>query len=254
MVGSVSVQSRVPSARVATGARPVHVLLVDDDQLTVDVLRRHLTRAGMVVHAVASEHDAVRRAVATVPDVVILDLGLAEGSGAGFCERVRGTPSIGDLPILVFSARDDLATKVGMLGIGADDYVVKPCDPAELIARIAALLRRREAPRATRRIGTLRVALDTGDAWLGRVQLELTAAERSILVQLARAYPATAPRASLVQRWGDRDTASNVIEVLITRLRRKLAAAGGGIEIAAIRRAGYQLRVPTSLGEGSPRV
>ncbi len=251
--GSAPVQVHVvPSATMTGVTRPVQVLVVEDDRAVVDMLRRHLSRAGMVVHAVASEQDALRTAVAAAPDVVILDLGLAEGSGAHFCERLRATPSIGDVPIIVLSARDDLATKVGMLGLGGDDYVVKPCDPAELIARIAALLRRREVPRATRRIGTLRVSLDTGDAWLGQAQLELTAAERSILVQLARAHPGTAPRAALAQRWSDRETASNVIEVLITRLRHKLAGAGGGIEIAAVRRAGYQLRVPTALGEVSP--
>lgn len=248
--GSGAVQVHVvPSVRMATGTRPVNVLVVEDDQSVVDMLRRHLTRAGMVVHAVANERDGVRRAIASAPDIVILDLGLAEGSGAGFCERVRATASVGDVPIIVLSARDDLATKVGMLDIGGDDYIVKPCDPAELIARITALLRRREAPRSTRRIGSLRVSLETGDAWLGRAQLELTAGERSILVQLARAHPGTAPRASLAQRWGDRDSASNVIEVLITRLRHKLAEAGGGIEIVVVRRAGYQLRVPTTPGE-----
>lgn len=239
----------VPYPLMPTGARSIQVLLVEDDQSVVDMLRRHLTRAGMTVHAVATERDAMRQAVGSVPDVAILDLGLTEGSGAGFCERVRATPSIGDLPILVLSARDDLATKVGMLGIGSDDYVVKPCDPAELIARIGTLMRRREAPRSSRRIGPLRVSLDTGDAWLGRAQLELTAGERSILIHLARAHPGTAPRTSLMQHWGDRDTTSNVIEVLITRLRHKLGAAGGGIEIAAVRRTGYQLRVLTTLGE-----
>ena len=75
MVGSAAVQFRVvPSAAMVTPARPVSVLLVEDDQSVVDMLRRHLTRAGMTVHAVSNEHDAVRRTVAHVPDLVILDL------------------------------------------------------------------------------------------------------------------------------------------------------------------------------------
>lgn len=234
----------MPFASMAVGTRPIRVLVVEDDRSVVEMLRRQLTRAGMVVHAVATEREAMSEVTARPPDLAILDLGLAEGSGAGFCERVRASTSLGDLPVLVLSARDDLATKVGMLGIGCDDYVVKPCDPAELIARIGTLLRRREAPRATRRIGALRVALEAGDAWLGGTALDLTAAERSVLMQLARAHPGTAPRAALTQRWSGRDSASNVVEVLITRLRHKLARAGGGVEIAAIRRTGYQLRVP----------
>lgn len=237
------VQAHVVRFAAMPTDRPVNVLVVEDDQAVIDMLRRHLTRAGMTVQTATTEQDALRRASTTLPDVIVLDLGLAGGSGAGFCERVRALPSIGDVPILVLSARDDLATKVGMLGIGSDDYVVKPCDPAELIARIGALLRRRDVPRTARRIGPLRIALETGDAWVGGTQLELTAAERGILIGLARSHPGTAPRAALQQRWGERDAASNVMEVLITRLRRKLAAAGGGVEIASVRRTGYQLRV-----------
>lgn len=234
------------------GTRAVSALVVEDDRPVAEMLRRHLSRAGMAVATAAGERDALRQALAAPPDVVILDLGLAEGTGAGFCGRARAAGMLGDVPIIVLSARDDLATKVRMLELGGDDYLVKPCDPAELVARIGALLRRREVPRTDRRIGPLRVALGTGDAWLGDGPLELTAGERAILVQLARTHPATASRRSLEQRWNDRDPASNVVEVLITRLRRKLAAAGGGVEIVTVRRAGYQLRVQANAEGGRP--
>jgi DNA-binding response OmpR family regulator len=223
-------------------------LVVEDEPGVATMLRRHLTRAGFVVKDVQSVAEALRRAVDLTPAVIILDLMLADGDGAEVCRRVRDMPSIGDVPILVLSARDDTATKVLLFALGADDFVVKPIDPIELVARVHALLRRRGGERTTRRVGPLRVALATGDAWIEQQQLELTNGERSLLVQLARSYPALAPRETLDRMpWRGGDSASNVTEVLITRLRHKLVAAGGGVEIRAVRRAGYLLR-PTPAG------
>ncbi len=223
-------------------------LIVEDDAAVAAMLRRHLTRAGFVVYDVATVADALHRVTETAPGVVILDLGLADGEGAEVCRRLREMPSIGDVPILVLTARDDLNTKVLLFALGADDYVVKPCDPLELVARIHSLLRRRSDQRLVRRVGRLRVAIATGDAWIDGRQLELTAGERTVLVRLARAYPALTPRAALDDApWRKAEVASNVTEVLVGRLRHKIAAAGGGVEIRAVRRSGYVLR-PTTAG------
>jgi DNA-binding response OmpR family regulator len=104
---------------------------------------------------------------------------------------------------------------------------------------------RRGADRRTlRRIGPLRVALSTGDAWLAERQLDLTNGERSVLVELARAYPGLTARTALDRRPDqEHEVTSNVTEVLVARLRRKIALAGGGVEIHAVRRSGYVLRV-----------
>jgi DNA-binding response OmpR family regulator len=218
-------------------------LVVEDDPGVAAMLRRHLTRAGFLVHEAASVTDAMRRARETSPDIVILDLGLSDGDGAEVCRRIRDMPTIGDAPILVLTARDEVTTKVMLFALGADDYVVKPCEPIELVARVHALLRRRSEQRITRRVGPLRVALATGDAWLDDTQLDLTQGERTVLVQLARSYPALAPRAALDRvPWREGQASSNVTEVLVGRLRQKLGAAGGGVEIRAVRRAGYVLR------------
>jgi len=223
------------------------VLVVEDDPAVSTMLRRHLGRAGFVVHDAATVADAVRRASETAPSIVILDLGLADGEGAEVCRRIREMPAIGDVPILVLTARDDVNTKVMLFALGADDYVVKPCEPVELVARLHALLRRRSDARVVRRIGPLRVALATGDAWIDDRQLELTTGERSVLVQLARSYPALTPRGALDSvPWRKNDATSNVTEVLVGRLRQKIGAAGGGVEIRAVRRAGYVLRSTTS--------
>jgi DNA-binding response OmpR family regulator len=93
----------------------------------------------------------------------------------------------------------------------------------------------------------LRIALATGDAWLAERQLELTNGERAVLIELARAYPGLTARTALDRRPDqEHDVTSNVTEVLVARLRRKIAAAGGGIEINAVRRAGYVLRAMTT--------
>jgi DNA-binding response OmpR family regulator len=218
-------------------------LLVEDDPQVAARLRRDLTEAGFVVYEARGERDAVRRAEEIAPDVVILDLDLADGSGASACRRIRELATVGDVPLLALSPDPDVTTKVALLEMGADDIVLKTCDPSELLARVRAILRRGTDRRTVRRIGPLRIALATGDAWLAERQLELTNGERAVLIELARAYPGLTARTALDRR-PDQDHAvtSNVTEVLVARLRRKIAAAGGGIEINAVRRSGYVLR------------
>ena len=224
---------------------PATALIVEDDPAVSAMVARHLMRTGFIVHAATGEDDAVRRAAETSPDLVVLDLMLSDGTGAGVCRRIRELPAIGDVPILVLTARDELSMKVRMFDLGTDDYIVKPCEPEELVARAQALLRRRGGGRLVKRIAGLRVALATGEAWLGERLLDLTAGERAILASLARAYPATAPRQTLDRLpWRTaHDVSSNVTEVLVARLRQKLAEAGGDVEIRTVRRTGYRLAI-----------
>ena len=222
--------------------------LVIEDPLFSSVITPQLVRAGFVVQQAHDEDDAIDRASEGSPDVVILDLVLDSGPGPGVCARLRALPATADVPILALTEGDDVATKVRLLEIGCDEYLVKPCEPDELIARVRDLVRRRRTDRLVRRIGPLRVDLATGDAWIGARALELTAGERAILSTLARAYPSVAQRAALDRLpWrAANDVSSNVTEVLVARLRHKLAAAGGGVAIRSVRRTGY--RVETSDG------
>jgi DNA-binding response OmpR family regulator len=218
-------------------------LVVEDDPAVSGLVRRYLSRAGFVVHTTGNAADGLRQALDSTPDVVILDLTLPDGDGSELCRKIRELPTNGDVPVLVLSGTSDISTKLLLFALGADDYVVKPCDPMELVARVHALLRRRGEQRQTRRVGPLRVTLATGDAWLSERPLELTTGERSVLVQLARAFPGVTPRETLDNvPWRAGEAGSNVTEVLVGRLRRKIGAAGGGVEIRAVRRAGYVLR------------
>jgi DNA-binding response OmpR family regulator len=223
---------------------PGTALLVEDEPEVAATLRRELTRAGFVVYEAHGQRDAVRRTAEIAPDIVIIDLALNEGSGTDTCRRIRELATVGDVPMVVLSASTDVTTKLALFALGADDFVVKPCDPAELVARAHALLRRSSDRRTLRRIGPLRVALATGDAWLAERQLDLTNGERGVLVELARAYPGLTARTALDRRPDqEHEVTSNVTEVLVARLRRKIAVAGGGVEIHAVRRSGYVLRV-----------
>jgi DNA-binding response OmpR family regulator len=223
--------------------RPLVALLVEDDDALASMLDRHLTRSGTLVHLVRTEADAVRRAAEVAPDVVLLDLGLVQGSGANACRAIRARAEMADVPIIVITANPLLATKAELFRLGADDYLVKPFDVDELIMRIGAVVRRRERTTGLRRIGPLVVSIETGDAWLGSTPVELTSAERTVLAELARSWPLLATRERLLRApWRAGELGSpNVLEQLIGRLRRKLTAAGGGIEIRTVRRSGYLL-------------
>jgi len=232
---------------------PRAVLVVKDGPSMSSLVPRRLRHAGFVVHEAQSAEDAIRLASETWPDVVILDMLVDEGPGTIVCERLRDSPETEDLPILALAARDDVATKVRLLKLGCDDCLGKPYEADELLARVHGLLRRRPNPRLFRRIGSLRVQLASGDAWIGARVLELTAGERAILSTLARAYPSVAHRAALDRlpwRAAD-DVSSNVTEVLVARLRQKLAAAGGGVEIRTVRRTGYRVQTANATEAGA---
>jgi DNA-binding response OmpR family regulator len=238
MANSGSAQSG--SSRTS-GRRRV-ALIVEDDEGVRKTLERHLARAGFTVRAATGERDGLRLAAGA--DVAIVDLGLAQGSGAALCESLRDARATATMPIIVLSAREDLETKLRLFSAGADDYVTKPFEPLELLARIDAVARR-TAPRSVmRRIGPLEVS-DTGDVLLNGDALVLTAAERDVMSRLATSFPGAASHENLRRgSWRRSDASSdNVIEVVIARIRKKLVAAGGGVEVRSIRRAGYVIRI-----------
>jgi two-component system response regulator MprA len=218
------------------------VLVVEDDAEIADVLRRSLRQEGYEVKISADGVDALDVAAGFVPDLVVLDLGLPRLDGIEVCRRLRAE---GDVPILMLTARAETEDRVGGLDSGADDYLVKPFERQELLARIRALLRRRP-PRGAASLSVSDLALnpDTREVKRGKRELELTNREFELLEYLMRNERLVVSRERLLDDvWGyDPTAATNTIDVFISNLRRKLEAGGEPRLLHTKRGAGYVLK------------
>jgi DNA-binding response OmpR family regulator len=218
------------------------VLIVEDDVDIADVLRRSLRNEGYEVRTSADGVEALDVAAGFSPDLVVLDLGLPGMDGVEVCRRLR---SDGDVPILMLTARAETEDRVTGLDSGADDYLVKPFERKELLARIRALLRRRP-PRgsASLEVGDLCLNPDTREVRRGEREIELTNREFELLEFLMRNERLVVSRERLLDEvWGyDPMAATNTIDVFISNLRRKLEAGGEGRLLHTKRGAGYVLK------------
>jgi DNA-binding response OmpR family regulator len=194
------------------------------------------------VRSCADGEEALTAAGDFVPDLVVLDLGLPGLDGIEVCRRLRED---GDVPILILTARTETEDRVKGLDSGADDYLVKPFERDELLARIRALLRRRP-PRgsATLRVGELRLNPDTREVHRGEREIELTSREFELLEYLMRNQRLVVPRERLLDDvWGyDPTAATNTVDVFVSNLRRKLELGGESRLLHTKRGAGYVLR------------
>jgi two-component system response regulator MprA len=218
------------------------VLLVEDDAEIADVLRRSLRNEGYEVRTSADGVDALDAAVGFVPDLVVLDLGLPRLDGVEVCRRLRAGS---DVPILMLTARTETEDRVDGLDSGADDYLVKPFERRELLARIRALLRRRP-PRgaASLEVGDLALNPDTREVRHGKREIELTNREFELLEFLMRNDRLVVSRERLLDEvWGyDPTAATNTIDVFVSNLRRKLEAGGEPRLLHTKRGAGYVIK------------
>ncbi len=223
-------------------ARSARVLVVEDDAEIAGVLRRSLALEGYEVRLAADGVVALDESGAFEPDAVVLDLGLPRLDGVEVCRRLR---SASDVPILVLTARDALESRVEGLDSGADDYLVKPFERQELLARLRALLRRRP-PRGSASLvaGDLRLNADRREAVRGERPLELTSREFELLEHLMRNERLVISRDALLEQvWGYGPYAeTNTVDVFISNLRRKLEAGGEPRVLHTVRGAGYVLR------------
>lgn len=222
--------------------RPPRVLVVEDDDEIAQALARSLRMEGYEVRLAPDGEAALEHAVAFVPDLVVLDLGLPKLDGLEVARRLRAED---DTPILMLTARDALESRVEGLDSGADDYLVKPFERQELLARLRALLRRRP-PRgaASVVVGDLMLNPDTHEVSRGERPVELTQREFELLEYLMRNERIVVPRQRLLEEvWGyDPFATTNTIEVFVSNLRRKLEAGGEPRLLHTIRGAGYVLR------------
>ncbi len=222
--------------------RAPRVLVVEDDEDIALVLQRMLRTEGYEVRVARDGEAAVTDARAYVPDLVILDLGLPKLDGIDVARELRGHD---DVPILVLTARDAVDSRVEGLDAGADDYLVKPFERQELLARLRALLRRRpprgSAPLA---VGDLILNPDTHEVSRAERSVDLTQREFELLEYLMRNERIVISRQRLLDEvWGyDPFSMTNTIEVFVSNLRRKLEAGGEPRLLHTIRGAGYVLR------------
>jgi DNA-binding response OmpR family regulator len=222
--------------------RQARVLIVEDDDDIAQVLQRSLRLEGYETRIAADGEAALGAANDFVPDLVVLDLGLPKLDGMEVAKRLR---SADDVPILMLTARDALESRVEGLDAGADDYLVKPFERQELLARLRALLRRRP-PRgsASLVVSDLSLNPDTHEVKRGDRTVELTQREFELLEYLMRNERIVVPRQRLLEDvWGyDPFATTNTIEVFVSNLRRKLEAGGEPRLLHTIRGAGYVLR------------
>jgi DNA-binding response OmpR family regulator len=218
------------------------VLVVEDDAEITDVLRRSLRHEGYEVRTAGDGVAALDAAARFVPDLVVLDLGLPQLDGIEVCRQLRAD---GDVPILILTARTETDDRVAGLDSGADDYLVKPFERQEFLARIRALLRRRP-PRgsASLAVGDLELNPDTREVQRGDRQIELTNREFELLEYLMRNERLVVSRQRLLDEvWGyDPTAATNTIDVFISNLRRKLEAGREARLLHTKRGAGYVLK------------
>jgi DNA-binding response OmpR family regulator len=220
------------------------VLVVEDDEEIAQVLQRSLRLEGYDVKLAVDGVRALEEAHAFLPDIVVLDLGLPRLDGIDVAKRLREDGD--DVPILILTARDALEARVEGLDVGADDYLVKPFERQELLARLRALLRRRP-PRgmAPLRVGDLMLNPDTHEVARGDRRIELTQREFELLEYLMRNERLVISRQKLLDEvWGyDPFSLTHTIEVFVSNLRRQLEAGGEPRLLHTVRGAGYVLRV-----------
>ncbi len=226
------------------------ILVVEDDHDIADLIRRYLVKAGYAVELIASGSAALARVREDKPDLVILDLMLPGMSGIDVCRAIREDRAIARLPIIMVTARAQESDRVLGLESGADDYVTKPFSTRELVARVAALLRRTTAP-AEASAGVLTYAALTVDLDRhvvndGGRDVRLTAKEFLLLEYLIRHCGRVLSRDTLLTDvWGYQYTGgTRTVDVHVRRLREKIPVLTEALE--TVKQFGYKLVDPAT--------
>lgn len=220
------------------------ILIVDDEPAVADVLCFALRKAGFAVTSVGTLAEARKAVRRSPPALVVLDLGLPDGDGLELCRSLRDGPGI---PVLVLSCRDEEIDRVLGLEQGADDYVVKPFSPREVVARVRTILRRASAatPGTLLRHGELALSLDEHRVTVRGVAVELTPREFDVLHTLLGAPTRVFSRDMLVERAykGEAYVSARTIDSHIKGIRKKFDDAVAGYDpIATVHGIGYRAR------------
>jgi DNA-binding response OmpR family regulator len=223
------------------------ILVVDDERQIVDIVRAYLSREGYQVTAAYDGPTAVETARREHPDLVVLDLMLPGLSGWDVCRKLRQDSAV---PIIMLTAREEVADRIVGLELGADDYISKPFDPRELVARVRAVLRRHEVSETPVEVinhADLRIETATRQVSVAGRGVELTPTEFDLLSVMARHPGRVFSRGQLLDQLqgDDYDGYERTIDSHVKNLRKKLSPdAGGPHYITTVHGIGYRLEVP----------
>lgn len=220
----------------------LRVLIVEDEPGIARTLAAYLGQAGFATELAASGRQALTLFRAAAPDLVLLDVMLPELDGFEVLEAMRRTSAV---PVIMITARTEEIDRLRGLGLGADDYVVKPFSFREVVARVRAVLRRthpREPRELPLRVGRLSVDAARGVAAADGQELALTATEFRLLAALAAAPGRLFSRAELIERaLPEHDLLERSLDSHLKNLRKKLAAAGANEQLLTVRGLGFKL-------------
>jgi DNA-binding response OmpR family regulator len=221
----------------------MRVLLVEDQAELSGLVTANLRRSGFAVDQARLLEEAQAALASTRYDIILLDLRLPDGDGFDLIRGLRRRKD--STPIIVLTARDRLNDRVEGLNLGADDYLVKPFAHEELLARVQAVLRRpKEAREPEVSLANLTVGMETAEVSVAERPLEVPRRELAVLRLLMRRSGRVVSRESLENAMYDdsREIESNALEAAISRLRKRLIAAGAAVEVVGLRSAGYLIR------------
>ena len=223
-----------------------HLLVVEDDEDILELVAYNLAKAGYRVTKAATGREALARVAEEPPDLVVLDLMLPETDGTEVCRRLKGDTNTSAIPVVMLTAKGEESDIVAGLELGADDYITKPFSPQVLLARIRAVLRRKEKGDADAdaviRVHNLVIHPGRREVSVDGQPVDLTYTEFSVLHVLARRPGWVFTRYQIVDavRGGDYDVTDRSVDVQIAGLRKKLGDAGDHIQ--TVRGVGYRIR------------
>lgn len=237
-------QSR--NATIIFAFMPHHVLVVDDEPDITALVAYHLAKAGYRVTTAATGAEAIKAAEEQGPDMIVLDLMLPQLSGYEVLEAIRRRPETRDIGVLILTARRDEPDRIKGLTLGADDYLVKPFAPQELVLRVGAVLRRLAGPSVTSGnkivAGPLVIDRSAHRVTVDGAEIDLTATEYKLLVTLAERRGRVQTRGQLLETvWeANPEIQTRTVDMHVQRLRSKLGPAADLLE--TVRGFGYRFR------------
>ncbi len=223
------------------------ILIVEDERDIADLLRYNLQESGFKTDYVRNGADALQRAVEKTPDLILLDLMLPEVDGMIVCRLLKNDPRTKNIPIVMVTAKTEEKDRVAGLELGADDYIIKPFSPREVVLRVSAVLRRIQIGKqteSTKRIEThgVTIDLDKHQVLTESGPIDLTATEFKLITLFARSPGRVFTRDILMDViWGqDYYGIDRTVDTHVSRLRRKLGEFGKHIE--TVHGVGYRFK------------